>query len=268
MTGIAGADAFVTSSGTICSVTWGSFAIAAVGELLAHDLAAAQHAQQHGLVDDRPQLRRVLAVQQLGPALAQFDPASDLARGCVRQAAPDHGIGVGLGLQQTGDVLDLEGTDGRRGLLKADQAVEPLGHQALVVPLPPARFARSLQQLEQDRGLVRIGVVVLQQRPDVGLRGRPAALARLDARELRGAEAERACGLVLGEAGILAEARQLHADEHLQQGRSRLGPIQIGFETGDAMRRGGHPDSQQTGRLEGKTISSPRCPPHPPAEIG
>ncbi len=237
-------------------------------QLLPHDLATAQHPQQHGLVDDRPQLRRVGALQQLRAALAQFDAAPDLARSGVRQAALDHGLGVGPGLEQTGDVLDLEGADGRRGLLETDQAVEPLGHQALVVALPPTRFARAPQQLEQHRSLVGIGAVPVEEGADVVLRRGLAALARLDARELRAAEPHVAGGLVLGEAGVLAEARQLHADEHLQQGRGGLGPVEIGLETGDAMRRGGHPDSQQTGRLEGKTISSHRRPVHPPVEIG
>ncbi|CAM5475863.1 hypothetical protein SHIRM173S_08796 [Streptomyces hirsutus] len=69
----------------------------------------------------------------------------------------------------------------------------------------------------------------------------------------------RARRLVLGQPGVLAEARQLHADQHLQQGRSRLGPFQIGFQTGDTMRRGGHPDSQQTGTRAVYTIASQRA---------
>ena len=51
-------------------------------ELLPHDLGAAQHPPQNGLVDHGPQLRGVLTFQQLRPSHAQFDaalPAAALA---------------------------------------------------------------------------------------------------------------------------------------------------------------------------------------------
>ncbi|GAA2930736.1 hypothetical protein GCM10011428_55210 [Streptomyces violaceus] len=122
------------------------------------------------------------------------------------------------------------------------------------------------QQLEQHRHLVVVGAVQLEQRADIVLRRRAAALARLDAGQLRGTEPDSARRLVLGESGVLTETSQLHTDQHLQQSRRRLGPVQIGFQTGDAMRRGGHPDSQQTGTRATYTIALARASPHRPVE--
>ncbi|GAA3207573.1 hypothetical protein GCM10020256_03320 [Streptomyces thermocoprophilus] len=195
-------------------------------------LPAAQHPQQHRLVEDGPQPGRVRAVQQLCAPHPQIDPALNLRGRRVRQPALHHGTRVRRGLQQAGDVLDLERTDRGRRFLEADQPFEPFRHQPFVVPLPPAGFTRALEQPQQHRRLVLTGAVQIEQLADVVLGRRAPALAGLDPGQFRPAETDRAGRLVLGEARVLTEARELNAHQHLQESGSGLGPVQIGFQPG------------------------------------
>jgi hypothetical protein len=57
-------------------------------------------------------------------------------RGLVAQQG--HGAGIGLGLEQAVDELQLEGADDRGGTLHAQVALEPAGQQVTVLR-PPAR---------------------------------------------------------------------------------------------------------------------------------
>ena len=63
-------------------------------ELGAHHLEPTDEPAQGRFVDDRPQLRRVGAVELVLARHAQRDPAVDLGLGCTRVPEQDDGAGV------------------------------------------------------------------------------------------------------------------------------------------------------------------------------
>jgi phenylacetic acid degradation operon negative regulatory protein len=189
-----------------------------VGQLLAHHLAAAHRAPQHGLVHDRPHLRRLRAGEQVLALESHADSPVDLLgrRGLVAEQGDR--AGVGLGLEQAVDELQLEGTDDRGGALHAQVRLKPVG-QDVVVLRPPARGAGLLGVTAQPGpDLLIIDAVHGEQVihiPD--LEPDPAVLHPADL----GARRPDLIGRLLRRyAGRLAESAQLAAEHHAQHGRS------------------------------------------------
>ena len=146
-------------------------------------VVAAHRPAQRRLVHDHPVPRRVLPGQQLLPAQPQRHPALDFVRVDAGRALHDDGPRVLLRLQQAGHELDLVDPDELRGLLEADEDVEPVGHDVLELLVPRGRvgFLGQLEQLLPLGGVVH--AVELEQVGDVAfLEGNAAELHPADLR--------------------------------------------------------------------------------------
>ncbi len=193
-------------------------------ELGAHHRGAADRPAQHGLVHDRPDLGRIRPAEQVLALEPQGDPALDLVGG--RGLAPEAGDGprVVLGLEQPVHELDLEAADGRRGGLEPEVLLEPVG-QDVAVLRPPVRRVGLLDQREELRPQALVGHAVEgeQVRHVAALELDPAVFQPAD---LGPGRADFVAGLLGRDAGGLAKAPQLAAEQHAQHGRIDRGVFQ------------------------------------------
>jgi hypothetical protein len=134
-------------------------------QLAAHDLGAAHRAAQGGLVDHRPQPRRLLAGEQHLAGHPQPHPPADLLAGVVEVGAADEGAHVVVGLEQAGDELALVGADQAGRRLQVHVRPEPRRQQVAVV-LPPAGVVGVGGHGQELLDLVGVGDLVPAQQVD------------------------------------------------------------------------------------------------------
>jgi hypothetical protein len=195
-------------------------------ELGAHHRAAADRASQHGLVHDRPDLRRPWPGEQALAAEAQADPAFDLGlwRGLVPE--PGDGSRVVLGLEQAVHELDLETADGRSGGFQPEVRLEPV-RQDVGVLHPPVRRVGPLDLREKPRLPGLVGHAVQDEEiPHVtALEADPAGLQPAD---LGPGRTDLGGGVLGRDASGLAKAAQPGAEQHAEHGRIDRGIFQAG----------------------------------------
>ena len=134
-------------------------------QLAAHDLAAPNGPAQGGLIDHRPQPRRVLAGQQDLAGHPQPHPPAHLVARFLQMGAVDHRAHVVVGLQQPGDELAFVAADQGGGLFQVDIGAEPAGEDVAVV-LPPAGGVGFSGQGEEFGDFGGVGDLVAGQQVD------------------------------------------------------------------------------------------------------
>ena len=102
-----------------------------------HRLRVGLRSTERGLIDNRPQLKRVLFAKQFLPAHAQFNQTCDLVCAGVRSALFQDRPRVCVDLEQARNEARLVCPDDFRGRLQREKELKPLRRDVVVAVPPP-----------------------------------------------------------------------------------------------------------------------------------